>query len=603
MKNKNLCIFFTALILLGLFFIQTSFALDNSSDVTSSDDFSIPITVEVNSTKKAEININTTQDIVKDKLTLKLNKSNSLSDINDFEVSGKQISFILDDNNFTQAILHINYDSFQTQTALKNIININIDALNTKAPYQSGTYKFKVTDKDTGEIIAGKTLTATYKIGPYFVMTQSQSMTTDSEGIATFYLNKIDDLNTNSRNKPVGDFNLTVNGNDNLKGSLTTLMTIEKANVVIVANPYNEDKGSLKNFSISVTSKDTGEGIKGCVLSLYIPGSKDLYYKVTTNDKGVGSINVSGLNYGEYPVTISANDSNLNNAKATGTIIIKKMNLKITLETLVSYYNSGRTAIIKVSDAKTSKTLSDIQINITVDGKSYYYTTDKNGKIEFSSSLDIGKHNIIIKSARSIYSSNTISKTFNVKKASGKFTASSKTIYYNSGKYLEIKLTNTKNKKGIFNAKIHFKIQKSKTQYSNYYGTTQKDGKIKFNINLKPGTYKVQINGDDSKNFKAKSTTVKMTIKKSPLKLTTKTNKKQLQIKVTNKISKKQVKGVKLKVKVFTGKNYIIYTCKSNSKGICDINLKSLKTGKHKISITSQNNYYNLKTYKKNVKL
>ena len=432
MKNKNLCIFFTVLILLTLLCIQTSFALDNSSDVTcDSDEFSVPSTVEVNSTKKAEININTTNEIVKDKLTFKLNKIGSLSDINDFEVNDKQINFILDDNNFKEAILHINYDNFQTQTTIKNIININIDALNTKAPYQSGTYKFKITDKDTGEIISNKTLTATYKIGPYFVMTQSQSMTTDSAGIATFYLNKIDDLNTNSRNKAVGDFNLTVNGDDNLKGSLTTLMNIEKANVVIVANAYNEDKGSLKNFSVRVASKETGEGIKGAVLSLYVPGSKDLYYKITTDSNGVGGINVSGLDYGEYPVTVSSNDSNLNSASASGTIVIKKMNLKISLETLISYYNSGRTAIIKVSDAKTSKAISGIQINITVDSKSYYYTTDKNGKIEFSTSLNIGKHNIIIKSARNIYSANTISKSFNVKKASGKFTTSAKTIYYN----------------------------------------------------------------------------------------------------------------------------------------------------------------------------
>ena len=56
MKNKNLCIFFTVLILLTLLCIQTSFALDNSSDVTcDSDEFSVPSTVEVNSTKKLKL--------------------------------------------------------------------------------------------------------------------------------------------------------------------------------------------------------------------------------------------------------------------------------------------------------------------------------------------------------------------------------------------------------------------------------------------------------------------------------------------------------------------------------------------------------------------
>ena len=161
-----------------------------------------------------------------------------------------------------------------------------------------------------------------------------------------------------------------------------------------------------------------------------------------------------------------------------------------------------------------------------------------------------------------------------------------------------IKLTNTKNKKGIFNAKIHFKFKRSKTILSNYYGTTQSEGKIKFNINLKPGTYSIEITGDDSKNFNAKKITSKIIIKKSPLKITSKTSKKHLELKVVNKKSSKTVKGVKLKVKVFTGSKSKIFTSKSNSKGICNINLKSIKSGSHKIEVSCNNKYYTLKTHK-----
>ena len=52
--------------------------------------------------------------------------------------------------------------------------------------------------------------------------------------------------------------------------------------------------------------------------------------------------------------------------------------------------------------------------------------------------------------------------------------------------------------------------------------------------------------------------------------------------------------NVKVKIKVFTGKKFKTYTVKTNKKGIAKINTKNLKTGKHKVVISSGNKNYSI---------
>lgn len=56
---------------------------------------------------------------------------------------------------------------------------------------------------------------------------------------------------------------------------------------------------------------------------------------------------------------------------------------------------------------------------------------------------------------------------------------------------------------------------------------------------------------------------------------------------VKHKTTKKAVSGLKVKIKVFTGKKYTVYTVKTNSKGYALMNTKSLSKGNHKVIIYS----------------
>ena len=57
----------------------------------------------------------------------------------------------------------------------------------------------------------------------------------------------------------------------------------------------------------------------------------------------------------------------------------------------------------------------------------------------------------------------------------------------------------------------------------------------------------------------------------------------------------KAVKGLKIKLRVYTGKKYKTYTIKTNSKGVAKFNTKKLKVGTHKIVIISKKKGYKFK--------
>ena len=615
MKIKKCHIMFTILLLVMLIGIQTVTAADNTTSYDSlcendlddkinvDSDLNLPSEVNVNSTKKVEIDFNSSENIEKSDLNLKLNNSNTISEINDFEVSNKKIKFNLGDADFAGAVLNINYKNTTSTVVLKNIVNVKIESLTESGEYQVGTFDFKITDLDTGEAVVNKSLTVKYRIQGVVVMDQTQTITTNSEGIATFYLNKVKNPSYKNENVlPVGKYNITVRGSGDLKGELQTQITIRKADVIITPSSYAENPGSLKNYTVKVTSKATGEAIKFAEIVLNIPGTADVNYRLTTSKDGIASIDVSKLNIGEYPLTAVSNDTNLNNASAEGKISITKIKVKVNILSTVTYFNSGTTVKVRITDLN-GKAVEGVPVQIKIDKESFVYTTNAKGEVELLTSYNVGKHKMTVSAVGNRYTSDSVGKTLNIKKASGKLTASNKKYYYNSGKYLTVKLVNTKNKKGIFNAKLQFKIKISKTKYSTFYGTTQKEGKIKLNVDLKPGKYEITIKGNDKKNFKANTLKTIITVKKAPVKLTTKTVKKQLQIKVTNKKSKKLVSGLKLKIKVYTGKKVKTFNAKSNKKGICNVNLNSIKKGTHKISVSLKNDYYSLNNYGKNIKI
>lgn len=132
-----------------------------------------------------------------------------------------------------------------------------------------------------------------------------------------------------------------------------------------------------------------------------------------------------------------------------------------------------------------------------------------------------------------------------------------------------------------------------------YYSKTDSKGKTTFSLpkTLTAGKHTIEIWVLNTNVKKTVTFTVSKakTIVKAP-KLTAKVKKSRyFKATIKNKATKKVVSNVKVKIKVYTGKKYKTYTVKTNKKGIAKINTKKLKTGNHKVVISSGNANYQIK--------
>ena len=157
---------------------------------------------------------------------------------------------------------------------------------------------------------------------------------------------------------------------------------------------------------------------------------------------------------------------------------------------------------------------------------------------------------------------------------------------YKSGKYFKVKAIDGETKKPVNNLKINLKVQNGK-KYKKLTIKTDSNGIAKYlPSKLSIGKHKVIVK---AKNSKSKTTSIliskaKLSISAPKITHTYKDGKK-FKITIKNKESKRVMKGIKVIVKVFTGKAFKKYSLKSNKKGVVSINTKSLKKGSHKVLI------------------
>ena len=592
-------------------------------------------TIKVNSTKEGDIEltiVNGTEivEITADDLTLNVTYKDGnntvVIPIASKVINNNTLIITLENGNFTSATLNIKYNNATTNVTLNRVYNIKVEAINNVVEYQSGKLTYKITDLDTNEALSNKTVNLEYKIttgaisisgisGSGITIISTISNTTDESGILTFDNNKMNGQGWGFMD--VGNHTVTIKSNAfNKTNGTSQIITINKANINIVIDEYKEYYGSDKKIKITVTNAATGTGdpVKSTILHLYLPVTTQKDYYFQTNENGTSEINVNGFVGGTYDLTISNNDTkNINSKSVDGSFTILKIPVVINSKDVTVYYNTGTTAKIKVT--QNGKPLSGMYVLVTLYATStkysnYLFQTNSKGEISFSASLTVGKHKMIINSADNRYDAKQVTPTITVKKATGKFTAKKVTTYYKAGKYFTLKLTNTKKKKPIYDAKVNIKIFISKNRYYNYNGKTGMNGQIKLLLDtLKPGSYKVVISCADKKDYSAKEITSKIVIKKAPAKLTPKKMtakkgaKKFFQVKVKNKKTKKVIKGVKVKIKVYTGKKAKTFTAKTNAKGIAKISTAKLKVGKHKVVVTSANKYVVAKKAKSTIKI
>ncbi|SFL30256.1 hypothetical protein SAMN02910297_00522 [Methanobrevibacter olleyae] len=593
----------------------------------------VPISVtntNINGTNVTVTTLNLTKDDIKLILEYNNGTDNISDEINEFNLTGENGTYTINFNtaklnNSKLTIIYADGTINETNktVTLKGVIGAYIVPINVKVDYQSGEFKFQVLDSVTNLplkntiIKVGGVIFHTFTDGSS--MSPSKEFTTDNNGYIV--IKNINLFNTydftgalyNFTSLPVGKYNLSFkSSDDSLVLDDKSEITVNKVKAKIIAANLVGEFGNVLTYSFKLVNAKTNEVIKLANVQFRINSSNiDAVRNGTTNMSGIYTSPSLNLYAGNYSIILRSLSSNVDCDSVKKTLTVNKRVATLTASNRNILYGSAPIAIVKVTDKKTGKVLANayVLIRVYVNAKkttNFAVMTDSKGYARLITKLAIGKHKMFISVLDNNFKSSTLKRYVNIKKTSGKFSASKVSTYYKSGKLFKIKLTNSKNKAAMYGASMNIKVFISKNKYYNYTGATSANGLVQFKIQYKPGTYKVVVSSND-KGYSAKSITRQIKVSKSPIKISPKSLKvkkgKYFKVKVTSKKSKKLLSGVKVKVKVYTAKKFKTYTIKTNKKGIASLKIRQ-KVGKHKVVLSpSSTNYYKASTVSKTLKV
>ena len=597
-----------------------------------------PDSVNVNSSKVIEIPLNITNGVEIRSLSpgdftaiigyKEGNETkNETLNVLDYKNGKLVLNYPLEDV-ITSSVIGLRYNALEEKLSknitVNRIYNVKINPLKNETEYKGGNFTFQLIDMDGGNL-SGKTISMSYAIKAGTITFQeSISSKTDDDGIVNFNnANMVTNvpmvMGFNITALTVGTHSVSLSSSGLVFNNSNQIISIIKATINIKIDNFVEEYETNENVTITVTNAETGDPVKYEYLHLSMPQTTGKDYYFMTDADGQSKISVTQLIPGTYDLTVNNNDTvNINKKEVKGNITITPISvvMKVTLPSRY-YYNTGNIAAITVLNKATGKVVPNaiilIQIYTGTDKtpKAYLYQANNKGiaYVNYAPS-SVGSHKMVVSSADTRYDATAVTKTIKVQKASAKIAAPKVNAYYKDGKYFTMKLVNTKNSKPIYAAKLTIKVFISKTSYYNYNGQTGLDGKVKISLDsYKPGTYKVVVECGDSKNYTAKSVTSQFVIKSAPAKLipvklvSKKGVKNYFKVGVKNTKTKQAIAGIKVTLKVYTGKTAKTYTVKTNSKGIAQLNVKSLKVGTHKVVVASANKYVVAKAATSSIKI
>lgn len=217
-----------------------------------------------------------------------------------------------------------------------------------------------------------------------------------------------------------GDYKLIFEDADGLvcTSNIKVLNHIVKAK--ITSSNYTSYYKSGKTVNIKVVDSYNNKPLSLKVKLVFKKSNGKTYtYYVTTNSSGVAKFKVN-LAWGTYKLTVSSANSEISSNKASSSVKISKMPIKITVPNYSSYYKSGKKLSIKVINKKTNKGVSVklkfIYKKPKAKSKVYYVTTNSNGIAKIKIPVGIGKYKLTVKPTISSFKANKVSKKVNVNK-------------------------------------------------------------------------------------------------------------------------------------------------------------------------------------------
>ena len=313
------------------------------------------------------------------------------------------------------------------------------------------------------------------------------------------------------------------------------------------------------NNSYSIQLKDCFDKPIANHLVYFLVGD-DVYYEVT-NNQGIATVIIQLPNRNIKTLTVKFD--------GYGEYLSQSATVNVGIKSTVKFLSSSylvKTNYEAVLYSADNNPLAFTQFNVIINGRSYWYFTDHEGKISIPLEVGVGSYGVQVSNhvtGEDAYQTiNVVSRIMENKDM---------TVYYLSASTYSMRVY------GDNGLPVGAgQIVKISVNNHVYFVSTDNNGFARFKISLKPKTYTITAFYKD--------TTVSNKIVVKPL-LTAKniSKKKAKKIKFQAKLVNtkgKPVKGKKIIFKV-NGKTY---KAKTNSKGIAKIYIKNLKVGKYIIT-------------------
>ena len=296
-------------------------------------------------------------------------------------------------------VIHGNYfgDLCDLACFVEAVVNSDpaFDLKNVSTYYKSGdNVSFSL--KANGVNCVKEMVTVTISRGDY---EYSFNATVDSNGSVRFtipkylfvgrYMLKVEHIGD--------DYNLSAVSYITVKG-IPTKVSLSKYNVI-----YN----SGKKFTIKLLHSKTNNALSNQKLTLKVyTGKTYKAYKVTTDENGKASLDLSKISAGKHKIVISGS-KNLNLSKTT-TISISKAKTVVKLSKNAFKYKRADKLKVTVTDRRTKKPVKNTKVTVKVftgkKYKTYNLKTNQKGIIQINTkNLKKGTHKININSNNKFY--------------------------------------------------------------------------------------------------------------------------------------------------------------------------------------------------------
>lgn len=382
---------------------------------------------------------------------------------------------------------------------------------------------------------------------------------------------------------------VSLDSNDEIYGDMSCEHTHNdlKCEFKEIGNYYGETKLQLK-----LTNKTTDKGIGNKIVEIYVEDK--LLNEYTTDSNGLIKTDFKKMP-GTYFIQAKLKESGLTIGVLDG-VKISGIPTNFGLSQTSAYYKEAKLKFT-LTNILNKQGLAGEPINLKFsNGKKVTVTTNAKGVATYTIPFKPGTYSVTASTVSKYIKKNSVTlNKFIIGKTYLKVSTNSLTTSYNSGKTLNLKVTNYFTHHAMKNVKVSLKVytgKKSKTVTV----TTDKNGIAKYDASqLSVGSHKIEIKTAESyMDVVKKTTNVKITKAKLIInapKITADENTtKAMKITVKNKETKKAMKNINVKVKVYTGKSYKTLNLKTNSKGQVSISSDSLTKATHNVAISVKGN-------------